>query len=305
MLPYIYEDATLGITNYSLDTAKLFLIPNAKKVVEVAQQGDMYSISYHSNDNEFVILEYFPNDTVNTYVRDSEKTDETATRTALPVTEYIGESESVIEYNPISNADSAQARASVKTVNFPTPEECGFTDTGSNGIVSTTQRVYISQLKSDLYARVVKYESGYAKQRSGWLSYGVNDSVAAIAAALAFPEISFVAFLSYAGVALSSISTGAKIREAIKLPQYPDYVSLDGKYGDILDTTVYNCYCRVYDNTGISKYVGGVLPNGTFTYVKKGYTGIRADVQVLQKTADMFNACIATNGNNTMYFPVN
>lgn len=39
--------------------------------------------------------------------------------------------------------------------------------------------------------------------------------------------------------------------------------------------------------------------------LKRGIPELGQMRRFFKKTADMFNACIATNGNNTMYFPVN
>lgn len=60
----------------------------------------------------------------------------------------------------------------------------------------------------------------------------------------------------------------------------------------------------MYFNTGVSEYIAGVLGDGTFNYVKRGYTGIKTNDYIIDKVAYNFNACIATNGSNTMYFPV-
>ncbi|MCF2663083.1 hypothetical protein JQM66_00715 [Oscillibacter valericigenes] len=296
----IYENKELGIKNYDLDIAKCIPIPNASQIVEVGMSNGAICISYHAKNGEFVILEYYPDETVNTYVGQAMNTD--SVREASPVTIYNGKSEAVTEL-VFTNVDADQTRASEKTVDFPSPVDCGFEDTGAAGVVETTQRAYISNLQQDLYVRVVRYNSEYRRDRTGWLTYGATVAVSVIAAAYSFPTLGLASFLSYAGVALTGVDVTAKLLEAIRLPRYPDYRSLEGKFGDIYDTTVYHCYCRVYDNTGGSEYISGVNASGNFTYVKRGYTGIKTNAEVIERTAHMFNTCIATDGNNTMYFP--
>lgn len=103
------------------------------------------------------------------------------------------------------------------------------------------------------------------------------------------------------GVGIAIAQGVKKLKDDISLPKYPDYIATEGKYGDIFDTTVYNKYCRVYYNVGQSVYVSGLLANGTFNYVKKGYTGIKRDSEVYNKVQNLFNICIASYSSNTMY----
>lgn len=219
----------------------------------------------------------------------------------ISVTAFWGRTQDVIEYQP--SAQSPMPKASAKTIDFPTPSDCGHRDTGINGIVATTQKAYIHQLQQSLNVRVTEIESNYRKISSGFKSWAVNESIAVVAACFAFPEVSFIAFLSYAGVALSTIGGVKVLGEAISLPKYADYKSTNGKYGDIYDPTAYNAYVRVYDNTGESRYYAGLLGDGTFNYTKKGYTGIKTNTQVIEKTAYNFNSCIASYGSNIMYYP--
>lgn len=298
----MFEDRTLNLENYSLEIADHIPIENAERIVEVGKVEDTYCISYYTKDGNFVILEYLPDGTVNTYVR-SEFVQEGAGESLVTVTAFNGEEKTVLEYIPSVQASQNPVPAAVKTVEFPTPEECGHRDTGPDGIVLTTQRVYIDQLRQDMYIRVVEIESNYKKEGSGFTSWAVGELVSTIAAIYAFPTLGFGEFLTYLGVAVTTVQGALELAEAVRLPNYANYIATEGKYGDILDTTVYHTYCRVYDNTGKSVYQAGLLGDGTFNYTKRGYSGIKSNSEIIDKVAYNFNACIATNGSNTMYFP--
>lgn len=216
---------------------------------------------------------------------------------------FYGEREDVVEFDP-SLQLSAKATAAAKKVEFPTPVDCGHRDTGPDGIVVTTRRAYIDQLQQDLYVRVVEVESNYKKQGSSFKTWLANETIATISLKLALAPGGLGLYLAAAGVALTTIDGALALAESIQLPNYTDYTASDGKNGDIYDTTVYNEYCRVFLNTGVSKYIAGVLGDGTFNYVKKGYTGIKSNDYIVEKVAYNFNSCIASYGSNVMYYPV-
>lgn len=295
-----YESTDLGVTTYSLDIAKEIPIENAATFLEISELGDVFSITYYTDEGEFVILQYFPDGTSNTYVRNETVTAD-GKDTDVSLVAYYGGEKEVVEFEP---SIQVSTRAAAKKIEFPTPEECGHRDTGPDGIVATTQRVYIDQLRQDMYVRVVEIESNYKKQGSTFLNWAANETIAAISLKLALSPGGLGLYLAAAGVALTTIDGALSLAESIQLPKYTDYTASDGKNGDILDTTVYHEYCRVYFNTGVSEYIAGVLGDGTFNYVKRGYTGIKTNDYIIDKVAYNFNACIATNGSNTMYFPV-
>lgn len=297
-----YENESLGVKTYSLEISKELPIENAAEFVEIGKWDDVFSITYYSDDGEFVILQYLPDGTINTYVRNEEITAE-AEEPEVSLVAFYGEGEEVVEFDP-SPEISEKVTAAAKKVEFPTPVECGHRDTGPDGIVATTQRVYIDQLRQDFYVRVMEVESNYKKQGGTFKTWAANTTIAAISLKLALPTLGLGLFLAAAGVAMTTYDGVKALAESVQLPNYTDYTASDGKNGDIYDTTVYNEYCRVYYNTGVSKYIAGVLGDGTFNYVKKGYTGIKTNDYIINKVADNFNTCIATNGSNTMYFPV-
>lgn len=271
------------------------ILENSAVINEISYINGIYSISYQTKSNENVVLHYNPDGTIDRYVVDKSDMD------APSLFVYNGMNNSVSQY---LDEEEAESYASGTKYDFPTPEDVGFRDTGSKGIVTGTKNVYISQLGENLKARVVEYESDYKKVGSGWKSWTATTSIGALATYYGWGEIALANFLSGLGVGIAIVQGVKTLAESIQLPKYPDYEALDGKYGDIFDTTVYNKYCRVYYNVGKSLYRSGLLANGDFNYVKKGYTGIKSDSEVYNKVQSLFNSCIASYGSNTMYDPV-
>lgn len=289
----IWENSDENGWIYDLSISDRLNLPDCDTIVEISYIDGTYSISYHTKSEENVILHYYPDGTIDRYVRDTNTSD---------ILLYDGATEKVSQY---SEKEGAESRASSKkSYDFPTPKELGHKDTGPNGKVTGTKSVYISQLQKNLTARVVEYESDYKKKNSGWKSWIATTTIGAVATFYGWGEYAAANFLSGLGVGIAITQGVKKLKDDISLPKYPDYIATEGKYGDIFDTTVYNKYCRVYYNVGQSVYAGGVLPNGIFNYAKKGYTGIKSDSEVYNKVQNLFNTCIASYGSNTMYDPV-
>lgn len=232
----IYENEDLGLKNYSLSISDSLPLENAASFVEIAKIDDLFSISYYSFQGEFIITQYLPDGTINTFIQHKELN--AGDLPEISVTAFWGATQDVITYQP--STQSLTPNATTKTIDFPTPSECGHRDTGKNGIVVTTQKAYIDQLQQNLNIRIVEIESNYKKVSSGFKFWAMNEVIAVVAASLAFPEAGFINFLSYAGVALTTIDGARALGEAINLPKYTDYESTDGKYGDIYDTTSFN-----------------------------------------------------------------
>lgn len=293
----IYESADGKSYCFDLSVVDLLDIQNLEKVVEISNiEGLYYSIAYYTTDGEFVTIQYLKDGTKNCYVRNSDEGE--------TVTGYNGKKETVTDLSWNNNSITTSTR-STKRIDYPKPSQCGFKDTGSKGKVIKTKDVYINALGKNESARVVEFESNYKKVGSGWLPFAANTAIGAINTKLGWGESAIANFLGAAGVAIAVIDGVKKIKEEISLPQYSDYTAMDGKYGDIYDETVYKKYCRVVFNTGTSKYIGGMNPDGSFGYVKKGYTGIKTDTEILNKVQSLYNSCLVThNGSNECYNPV-
>lgn len=303
--PLEWESTSGDIRVYDLSVAKNLDILNVKDVIEVAYIDGTYNISYNTNDGEFVTLEYLSDGTKNKYVRKAtEDTNQSDAKTPadVEVLFFDGYKQTVSEYET-SVLSEMQPMATTQ-VSFPTPKQCGFTDTGSSGTVTTTQNVYIASLGKNQTARVVKYETNYQRVGSGWRTWGANTAISAIATYFGWGTVALANFLSGAGVVIALVGGIQQLNNQLSLPQYPDYTANDGKYGDIYDTTTYNKYCRVFYNVGTSQYISGISSSGSFTDVKKGYNGIKTDSVVISQVQSLFNSCIATYGYNALYSPV-
>ena len=297
--PTVWENTEKNLKAYDLTELQLN-IPDLDNLVEVSFNDGTYNISYYKTSGEFVILEYLPDGTVNRYVRESKNENLDCQPTDADVIFYDGVNNSVFRYQN-TNYPSVQSK---KTVDFPSPTQKGFTDTGSKGKLVSTKSLYISQLQKNLTARVMKVETNYKRTGSGWYSWTMNTALSVVAAKYGWSTLAVANFLSGAGVAVALVSGAWMLKEELSLPKYPDYTADDGKCGDIYDTTRYNAYCRVYQNVGTSKYISGIDSSGNFSYVKKGYTGIKTDDEVFSKVQSLFNSVIATHGYNALYSPV-
>lgn len=281
--PTVWENAEKNLRAYDLTGLQLS-IPNLDYLVEVSFNDGTYNVSYFRTTGEFVILEYLPDGTINRYVRESENEKLDHQPTDADVIFYDGVNNSVIRYQN-SDQPSVQTR---KAVDFPSPAQIGFTDTGSRGKFVTSKSLYISQLQKNLTARVMKVETNYKRTGSGWFSWGMNTALSVVATKYGWSTLAIANFLSGAGVAVALVSGAWMLKEQLSLPKYPDYTADDGKCGDIYDTTRYNAYCRVYPNIGTSKYISGIDSSGNFSYVKK-------DIQVskrMQKCLAKYRICL-------------
>lgn len=294
----IYESTDGRSYCVDLSAVDLLDIQNLEKVVEISNiEGLYYSIAYYTADGEFVTMQYLKDGTKNCYVKDSVNED--------TVTVYDGRKETVTDLTWSDDTSTVANMKSVRKIEYPKPSEKGFRDTGSKGISTKTKSVYISALGKNEPAKVVEFESNYKKTGSGWLNFSASTSISVISTACGWSENAFANYLGLIGVAIAVVDGIKKIKEDISLPKYPDYTATDGKYGDIYDETVHKKYCRVVFNTGISKYISGIEPNGNFTYVKKGYTGIKTDTEIFNKVQSLYNSCLVTHsGSNECYDPV-
>lgn len=300
----VYESAD-GMT-YCLDLSAIDMlnIPDLDTAVEISNMGgEYYSISYYTTNGEFVVIQYLKDGTTNCAVREKSNSDEEEDTTS--VINYNGKKQVVNELNWSDKNNSSQYTKGVKTIEYPTPKDVGFRDTGSEGKVSAKKSLYISALGSSQPARVVEYESDYKKVGSGWLTFGANTSLAVVAAKVGWGEVALANFLTAAGLVLIVVDGVKMLQDAINLPKYSDYTATDGKYGDIYDVTVHKKYCRVVFNTGISQYIGGLNPNGEFIYAKKDYQNIKSDSEIFDKIQNLYNSClVVNNGYNECYGPV-
>lgn len=293
------EDKTYESTDgrtYCLDLSAVDLldIQNLEEVVGISNiEGLYYSIAYYTTDGEFVTMQYLKDGTKNCYVRDSVE-EET-------VTAYDGKEKTVTDFTWSDDISTAASTRSAKKIEYPTPAECGFRDTGSKGKITSKKDIYISALGKNESARIVEFESNYKKTGSGWLSFIANTAISVISTKLGLDETGLANFLGLAGIVIAVVDGVKKIKEDISLPKYPDYTATDGKYGDIYDETVHQKYCRVVFNVGTSKYVGGISEKGEFRYNKKDFKA-KTNTEVYNDIQRLYNSCLVThNGSNECY----
>lgn len=302
----IYEDSSEGIISYDLSVANNFSIPNVKEVIEVSLINGTITFSYYDTNDKYIITSILPDSTRNTCVREAEKSD------SLPsekkVIEYNGTDNSVTEFTLAStgSANNLQAAATTtQTFKYPSPVKTGNArDTGSSGSVDATASKLISAAKKNMSIRTVYVQTNFRLEKTNLLTFTAGKTVNAIADALGFAAGGLSLALAAADITLQVVDGLKTIKYNLKIPEYPDYICLEGKYGDIYDTVTYNKWYRVYYDTGTTKYVSGLNANGSFTYLKRPWAPQKSSSTIIDKVQYLFNACIAVDGYNSMYDPV-
>ena len=299
----IWSNEALDIYTYDISVSQLLNINNLAELVEIASIGDSYTVTYHTIDGEYVTVEYLSDGTKNTFVREAAVVDTKGDSDEPRVISYNGQDQSVSE-QIFSTSAPEQARAA-KKVDYPTPAQVGFRDTGTEGEISTSTSVYIDALSKYHVARVMEYECEYTKQGSGWLPYAATTSLSLIATTMGWTAGTLASYLSGVGVAIAIIAGMYKLKEDISLQKYTDYTSTYGQYGVIKDSSVYvNEFCVVIQNVGSAEYVGGITSKGEFDYVRRNAQGLKDDNYIIDRTKYLYNACIISYGHNEMYSPL-
>lgn len=93
-----YENEELGAKTYSMEISDELPIENAAEFIEIGEWDDVVSITYYSDEDEFVILQYFPDGRINTYVR-NERASSDGRDSEVSLIAFYGGVEEVVEFD--------------------------------------------------------------------------------------------------------------------------------------------------------------------------------------------------------------
>lgn len=282
-----------------------FDIPDMQEPVEITQRkkGGAITITYATTEDR-VIANFYPNGDYEIYAKslaDLELEEGDVLRVLEykngKIDNYALRKKVTITYEP-ENASRASDGKDVAL--HPTCFGCF--NTSEEGINESNGQMLCKQLNKYVYVRCSLVERNFKRTKvPSRTRYAMNTAITIISSDYSTNDARILSVLALAEVV---ISAAKRIQETIYLEKNPVYTATYGRCGDVQDVTTFaGKYCRVIDKTIQATYTyGQVVGTSEKSFVRTVYNTTPQEVR--EQALYNYNMCIATNGTNTLYYPI-